>query len=78
MLQKITNLIPTTYDAGDGFRIDVVSDPKEHEIWIYHKDYAVKMLMFGIPTDQQYGDLIKILEANMEEYKDIYKKEYFD
>lgn len=76
-----------TYDAGDGFLIDIVelfgsklrNEDSLYEAWMYHKGYGVKQLMFGMPTDQQTEDEFKsIVFDSIEEYKDTYRQDVMD
>lgn len=55
-----------------GFYIDLVMKAATVEVWLYHKDYGVKTLMFGIP----HGDkIIEIINNNLDEYIPDYIEE---
>lgn len=67
------------YSAGDGFLIDVFENKTEdtYEAWIYHKDYGMKNLMFGMPTTQQrYKEFLECVECDIDEQKRIYSEDY--
>lgn len=73
----------TTYDMGDGFRLEVVETDEEHEAWIYHKDYGIKALMLGVDKHlySHYGDycdgyFAETVRNNLDSYKELYKDEY--
>ena len=44
------------------------------EVWLFHKDYGVKHMMFGIKAKGQ--ELLDIIEANLPEHIKIYKDLY--
>lgn len=67
----------TVYELPDGFKVEVHRDEELSEFYISHKSYGIKMQMSGLcgcdtETEEQ------ILEANAEDYMNIYKAEYFD
>lgn len=61
----------TTYDADEGFMVDIVEKPVGPEAWLYHEKYGIKYkyLMFGSTWGQNtMEDFLKMVEANLEEY----------
>ena len=67
----------TVYEFPDSFVVEVHRDEELSEFYISHKAYGIKMLMFGL-CDFDVATEEQILEANVEDYMDIYKEEYFD
>ena len=67
----------TVYELHDDFMVEVHRDKELTDFYIYHKAYGIKMLMFGL-CDFDVATEEQILEANVEDYMDIYKEEYFD
>ena len=72
---NIVNTETTTYDIGDGFRMDVVKDGIHFDGWIYHEDYGIKSHMFGITADN-VRDFLAIVDVDP--YIDLYQEEYMD
>lgn len=79
----------TTYDAGDGFCVDLVNDLSEKmfHAYLYHEGYGIKELMFGVPYVQpstgERETLIsfaEMVEANLaaQPYKAWYREQYMD
>lgn len=66
-----------TFGYDNGFRMDVVITENNYEGWIYHKDYGVKELMFGLPKFQQtYDEALEIFSYNVDEYIESYIEDY--
>ena len=85
-MKKITNTpILETLGKGD-FRVDIVLDTDEmtYSAWLYHKDYGVKELMFGIPMYQSGGgfqtleEMEGLVEHNLKQYIHSYEEAYID
>jgi len=85
-MKRIGNVKTTTYDAGFGFRVDIVetvdyaNGTELYEVWIHRPDYGVKDLMYGlskknVPTIK---GVLKIIEANLLEHMRSYDDEYCD
>ena len=53
-MKEITNIITKTYDAGDGFFIDITQKGNYADAWIYHKDYGVKLHLYGTELKTEY------------------------
>lgn len=69
-----------TYSTKYHFLVDIVkkSNVFIYEAWIYHDQYGVKDLMFGIPTEQQtYEEFLEIVFNNIDEYIDSYVDNHF-
>lgn len=71
------------YADGDWFFI-ITDDGKTREAWIGHSQYGICEYMFGIPTRQEgrpamfYRQFLEIVEANAEEYKELFRERYFE
>ena len=67
----------TVYTLPNGYIIEADKGEEITDFYIYHKDYGVKMLMFGLcnydPAEQE-----DILYTSASRYMDIYKDEYMD
>lgn len=69
-----------TYSTKYDFLIDIVTKTNEYyyEAWIYHNQYGIKDLMFGIPTENQtYEEFLEIVFNNLDEYITDYVDEHF-
>lgn len=73
---KKLNIITETYDAGNGFRIEVVQEGNLFEAWIYHKDYGIKALMFGAEDTKE--NFMQLVETGLDEEMEYYEEEYMD
>lgn len=75
-----TTISTTTYKYRDGFFVDAVKHDDMWETYVWHKDYGVKDLMFGVDENQveSMDDLLDIIMANVEEYIFIYASQYID
>ena len=77
-MKKDANRFIATYRYNDEYFIDVVTENLEtrfrYEAWLYHKDYGVKDLMFGIedPNDGHDG-FVDLAEHSAEEYIKTYE-----
>ena len=71
---KKLDIIINTYDTGEGFRIETVSDPESASIdaWIYHKDYGVKQMTFGVSKTEGEQVLLRLMDGLLDGYKDDY------
>lgn len=66
------------YEIKYDFIVEVIKDDKDNtsEFWLYHKDYGIKMFMYGIECDEkEYEELIF---SDINSYINIYKKEYME
>ena len=84
---KKSNYKIHTYEADNGFMVDIVDKGDAFEAWIYHKDYCVKDLMWGEPKEnsrfekpftQTLQGFKALVEANLEGYAAGYAEEYMD
>lgn len=61
-----------------GFYVDIVENNAGFSAYIWHKDYATKELMFGVPKLQNNGvkwsldEFFNIVEINFKEYAEDY------
>lgn len=67
----------TVYTLPNGYIIEADKGEEITDFYIYHKDYGVKMLMFGL-CNYDASEQEEILYANAPRYMDIYKDEYMD
>ena len=73
------NTSTVTYDAGDGFRVDIAIDEDTYEVYLYHCDYRVKSLVlsrrrYSLMTPEGIiGWTVPFLDSIMEEQKGRYK-----
>lgn len=69
----------TTYNVGDGFYIDIVTDDTTREAWIYHITYGIKSLMFGVAKkDASHMSFKHMVQAAIEDYKTTYISKAID
>lgn len=76
---RICDNLVETYELEDGFFCDV--DYKTDgikELWIYHKDYGIKELMFGLPKIRDREELETLIDVNWKEYAFYYSHNYMD
>ena len=74
----------TSYRVSDysDYIVDIVELSDEWEAWLYHKDYGVKMLMFGFAKKDQNNYpipqemFLELVDANVNDYIDDYEEEY--
>ena len=72
-MMKMTGIKTGTYEIGEGFMVDIATLPETYEAWLYHKDYGVKDLVFGMPIEQQpYDEFVSIVDDALE-YQDYIK-----
>ncbi len=80
-MKKLKDVTITTYQYDDNFLIDIVKDDKDgtYEAWIYHRAYGIKSMMFGVSSETNTIEMfLTLVEANAEEYLEIYAEEYCD
>ena len=84
---KRANLKTYTYEAGNGFMVDIVVKEDMFEAWIYHENYGVKDMMWGSPkTYTRFGETHEetlksfkaLVEANIPEHAMFYAEQYMD
>ena len=81
-MEKVKTMTTETYTYGGGFLIDVVTETVKDgslmwSAWIYHEDYGVKDLVFGVSSyyDTEEGFLEKV-ENVLPQHIGWYWKEY--
>lgn len=72
-----------TFQHDGNYYIDIVEGPEMYEAWLYHKDYGVKMLMFGQTKAGRRSfdplqDFIDMTLAYPQEYIETYIDRYED
>ena len=65
----------TVYELHDGFRVEVEENIITTDLWLAHKSYGVKTLMFGISGPV---DVDALITDNAQAHIDAFKDEYFD
>lgn len=67
----------TTYDAGNGYFVDIVEDSKKliTSAWLYNEDIGIKECMFG--AMESTTRTLELVEANIDEYIKDYELEGF-
>ena len=76
-MKEIKNRLTFTYDADNGFYVDIVVEANERGAWLYHKGYGIKMFMFGaINTDHDI--FLDMIQNNLADYIEDYKADYMD
>lgn len=86
MFRRLTRQT-TSYKVSDfsDYIVDIIELPEEWEAWLYHKDYTVKMLMFGSLKKQELIDgpkecdlkaFIELVDRNVNDYIDDYEETY--
>ena len=62
--------------------VEIQSSEKEQgyiDFYLKHIDYGIKTLMFGVSEDiNNDTEIINLINANIDEYINIYQKEYED
>ncbi len=81
-MEEIKGITTKTYDAGNGFLVDIEVIENKAEAWIYHERYGIKDLMFGTEIGSKhvpdYNAFVELVEANLEPNIDGYKIARFD
>lgn len=75
-MYEVTSITTRTYDAGEGFYVDIVTDNQrmEYGAWVYHESCGDKDFMFGVPFSQNsYEDFYNMVCRNLDMYVDDYK-----
>lgn len=67
----------TAYTLPDGFFVEVEHVADITEFYIGHKDYGVKVEMFGVPSKDVVSEE-ELIIANAEEHMVPYRNEYMD
>lgn len=67
----------TAYTLPYGFIIEADQSEEVTDFYIYHKDYGIKMLMFGI-CNCDVAEQDEIVRANATQYMLIYTENYMD
>ena len=78
-MKELKNVITTTYEMEPDWKIDIVREGNMAEAFIYENNVGVKSLMFGMDLKENgftYDYFLEIVEANFEEYRDIYLEDY--
>lgn len=67
-----------TFEIGEGFFVDVMDSLREEytEVWLYHKAYGTKSLMFGGVISAE--DIEGMILANVADHVALYKETVMD
>lgn len=80
-LSNPPNILIATYDAGDGFTVEIYESDILFDAWLGHRDYGVKTHMFGFNKSAVCGNIetfVDVVEGNIEQYTDSYMRQYAD
>ena len=72
-MKELEYIKTKSYDAGNGFEVDIVIDEKDqyYHSYLYHVEYGHKLYMFGMPMKQQsYDEFLEIVEKNVDDYRE--------
>ena len=76
------NIITTTYMTKfTGFYVDIESNCKLYNAWLWHEKYGVKMHMFGVfKKDFTKQEMVEMTEANLDNqgYIKFYTEQYMN
>lgn len=79
LIKQKSTIIETFKTLYDGFLVDIVTRDDEYEVWLYHQNYGVKSLMFGVSNlNTSYNDFLSMVIYNVEDYVLFYCNEYAD
>lgn len=69
----------TVLDVGSGFKVDIITNGKIKDAWLYNENYGIKDYMFGL-EDISLDEFIEIVIANLinENYIQDYQDNYMD
>ena len=76
-----TNIITRTYSLSlfEGFLVEIEETESEYAAYLYHEEYGIKMLMYGMPKEQQgKSEFMEIVEYSVDDYIEVYVDEYMD
>ena len=63
----------------EGYCIEILKDEETTEVFLYHKQYGVKSLMFGLSNNFQTDLMLRDLIANnLEEEIAMYTEKFID
>lgn len=77
-MKRVYTLVTETYETSvKGFMVDVVIRTSDGivEFWLYHKDYAIKQMMFGIHEEV---DPASVIDSSLMDYIKAYRKQYME
>ena len=77
LIKKEPETIDVYYFKG-GFIIDAVQEGDFTMYYLYHKDYGIKDLMFGLPDNNDSAPKEDIFLSNVPEYVKLYCDQYMD
>ena len=75
-MKLVKRILTSTYDAGDGYYVDIVEQPNEIVVWLYHKDYSYKRCIDGTRslTSDNISNMFDRMEADLDHHKAKYDK----
>lgn len=75
-MEKIKDVKIESYDAGDGFVVDVTETADTYEAHIYKKENGDKKYMCGVKKDAQTKrDFIEIAASQVDTFRHIFEEE---
>jgi len=77
-MNKIDYLTTESYDAGDDFVVDIVTNNQAdlREVWLHHKEYGIKMFVYGFAEGQDWT--LEVTEKTINDFKKVYIDKYID
>lgn len=78
-MKLLSNYKTTTFNAGGGFKVDIVETDTMFEAWLWHDNYGIKDYMFGYrEKDMNIENFIILVEYNIANSKRYYKNRYME
>lgn len=78
---KTINTFTFEYENAiyNGFMVDIVCTAETFDAFLYHKDFATKEFIFGLPKEQNDFDEAKLIFKNsLPDYIPDYIKQYIN
>lgn len=71
----------TSYRFANGFVVDIEETPTMFEMWVYHEEYGIKTLVFGVEkSEMNRVEFIKhtMCDPLLDDAMNLYREEYMD
>ena len=67
----------TVYELGEGFFTEVSKQGNLTEFYLYHEDFGIKELIFGLEdlNESEWDDQIPEIEFYIDSYKEAYMED---
>lgn len=66
------------YRYGKHYYVEIIERKECFEAYLWHEQYGIKNMMFGVSKDTSIEKFIELVEANIEEYIIYYREEFVD